>query len=602
MNENTQLMLVETEKKTTVRFKSKVNNRRSKKAYRLSASIRRAIETIYELIVNQEIWRDESKLCFSWSDLFEFAKIHFNIVSEELGISNRQILILCCLISKHDDIFVTENDIAGALECNLIGLMEFHEEIESLKKLRFIDVKKADETSGYHYRIAHDLIDALRKGEIFSPRMMKYRNLEDVLPAANDIFRQREDGWLDYDDFIFDLRQLVKSNKHLRFSNEIIKMKLSDEDLWIVFSFCIEYFNRKKLNIPLIDLYDYVRLFPAFKYTEALFDNGEHELIKRMIIERVSEHEDFEYFNDDEYLYRLTANTFDDLLSELPLTDKPSVYNRSDNIKTSNKPPEKKLFYNEAEEESIRKLEFIMNENNFQAVIQRLKDRNMPGGVTCFFYGSPGTGKTETALQLALKTGREIMQVDLSMVKDKFVGESEKNVKAIFDRYRALCKKSAIAPILLINEADGIFTSRVTINNESRNPTIAQMQNTMQNIMLNELDVFEGILIATTNLSNNMDSAFERRFLYKIEFKKPEAKVRKEIWHSLLPELLEEKIWALAKEYNFSGGEIQNIARKCNIDYVFSGITEDYDAIKKLCDSEQRGFYSKKEIIGFKAA
>jgi len=600
MDENIQLTFIEMEKKEITHFRGRTSSRRSRKAIHFSSLIRESIETIYELIVNTENWKDDDQLCFSWTDLFDFAEIPFRIIADELRISYQQILILCCLINRHDDIYITESDLARDLNCSLIGFMKFHEEIESLKKLRFINVRKEDDNSGYRYRVVNNLIDALRKGETFSVKMTKYKKLEDMFPAANEIFKQRENDWLDYDCFIRELRMLVKANKHLRFSSEIIKMKLSDEDFFIVFYFCITFFLFKKVYNSLYALNDYIKSISTFMYTEALFDNGEHELIKRMIIERDSEHDNLVY-HDDDRMYRLTAKTFDDLLSELPAINNSSIKNGYiSNKKTCNDTIEKKLFYNEEEEENIRKLEFIMVENNYQVVLKRLKDRKMPGGVTCFFYGSPGTGKTETALQLALKTGREIMHVDLSAIKSAFVGESEGNVKAIFDQYRTLKKRCSIAPILLVNEADGIFTNRVMVNKDSRNPTIAQMQNTMQNIILNELDVFEGILIATTNLSDNMDRAFERRFLYKIEFKKPNVKVRKAIWCSLLPELSEEKTCALADKYNFSGGEIHNIARKSNIDYILAGKKEDYDSIIKLCDSEQRGIYSMKETIGFK--
>ena len=80
-------------------------------------------------------------------------------------------------------------------------------------------------------------------------------------------------------------------------------------------------------------------------------------------------------------------------------------------------------------------------------------------GFTCLFYGAPGTGKTETVLQLARQTGRDILQVDVSKIKSCWVGESEKNIKSLFDSYKDKVKKSEKAPILLFNEADGSRTS-----------------------------------------------------------------------------------------------------------------------------------------------
>ncbi|MBQ1722480.1 MAG: AAA family ATPase, partial [Muribaculaceae bacterium] len=82
------------------------------------------------------------------------------------------------------------------------------------------------------------------------------------------------------------------------------------------------------------------------------------------------------------------------------------------------------------------------------------------------FYGGPGTGKTETAYQLARATQRDILMVNVPEIKDKWVGESEKNVKSIFDQYRALAQKSKLTPILLFNEADSLFSKR--LNNVER--------------------------------------------------------------------------------------------------------------------------------------
>ncbi len=84
----------------------------------------------------------------------------------------------------------------------------------------------------------------------------------------------------------------------------------------------------------------------------------------------------------------------------------------------------------------------------------------MRKGFACLFYGAPGTGKTESVLQIARQTGRDIMQVDIAGMRDKYVGESEKNIKAVFQNYRELCKKSEVMPILFFNEADALINKR----------------------------------------------------------------------------------------------------------------------------------------------
>ena len=168
-------------------------------------------------------------------------------------------------------------------------------------------------------------------------------------------------------------------------------------------------------------------------------------------------------------------------------------------------------------------------------------------------------------------------------MRSKWVGETEKNIKEVFDDYRALCKQRKNAPILLFNEADALLCKR----NENALSGVDKMENAMQNIILQEMETLEGIMIATTNLTNNLDKAFERRFLYKIEFPKPTPNESKHIWHSMLPELTEDESLELAKQYSFSGGQIENIARKQLVNAVLTGEDKvDLEAVQEACKTE----------------
>jgi SpoVK/Ycf46/Vps4 family AAA+-type ATPase len=113
------------------------------------------------------------------------------------------------------------------------------------------------------------------------------------------------------------------------------------------------------------------------------------------------------------------------------------------------------------------------------------------------------------------------------------------------------------------------------------------MENAMQNIILQEMENLEGIMIATTNLTGNLDTAFERRFLYKVEFPKPTPNESKHIWHAMLPEISEMEAFELAKQYAFSGGQIENIARKQLVNAVLTGEDKvSMEAIKEACKTE----------------
>ena len=141
-----------------------------------------------------------------------------------------------------------------------------------------------------------------------------------------------------------------------------------------------------------------------------------------------------------------------------------------------------------------------------------------------------------------------------------YVGESEKNVRKIFDTFYELSEKTKSDPILLLNEADQFLGARSSGNITGSD----QMHNQMQNIFLEQIENFRGMLIATTNLLENIDKAFSRRFNYKIEFKKPNRAQRGQLWKLMLPENApyEEdfNIEELAT-YSLTGGQINLIIK-----------------------------------------
>jgi SpoVK/Ycf46/Vps4 family AAA+-type ATPase len=255
------------------------------------------------------------------------------------------------------------------------------------------------------------------------------------------------------------------------------------------------------------------------------------------------------------------------------------------------------MYYNPTERTAIDKLSQLLQPEQFEAIQRRLAESGMRKGFACLFFGAPGTGKTETALQLARATGRDIMQVNITDIKSKWVGESEQNIKNIFERYRRLCQKCAVQPILLFNEADAVIGARM----ENTTRSVDKMENALQNIILEEMEQLDGILIATTNLTSNMDKAFERRFLYKVEFTRPTLEARRGIWQAMIPTLSTDEASCLAAEYDLSGGQIENIARKRMVDYILYDSPATLDTLRTYCDSESlMHIQAKRSIVGFR--
>lgn len=243
----------------------------------------------------------------------------------------------------------------------------------------------------------------------------------------------------------------------------------------------------------------------------------------------------------------------------------------------------KPLYFEENMQKQIDFIQASLTQEKFVDMQSRLQDLAMPSGVAAVFYGAPGTGKTESVYQIAKATGRDVLYVDISQTKSMWFGESEKRIKAVFSDYARVCRKSKLKPILLFNEADAVLGKRKD-NNASN---VAQTENAIQNIILEQMEKMDGIIIATTNLVDNLDAAFERRFLFKIKFEMPTTEATKQIWKSKLSWLDEENATTLALRYRFSGGEIDNIARKATINEVITGNRATLNEIMEYCESER---------------
>lgn len=254
----------------------------------------------------------------------------------------------------------------------------------------------------------------------------------------------------------------------------------------------------------------------------------------------------------------------------------------------------KELFFSPKLDDQLSLVRSSLQPATYATLRSRLEQQNMPKGVAILLYGEPGTGKTESVMQIARETGRAVMHVDISNTKSMWFGESEKIIKQVFADYRRLCERSLVKPILLFNEADAIFSKRKDVGRSS----VAQTENAIQNIILEEMEHLDGILVATTNLADNLDAAFERRFLFKIRFDKPTIEAKKSIWQSKLPVLTDADAETLATHYDFSGGQIDNIARKAIMNEIVKGERPALETLQALCAEERisRGTTSK---IGF---
>lgn len=514
-------------------------------------------------------------------EFYRKASRYIKYVSDKLGLTKEQSVMLALFINRSDDSSIRISDLSEDVKCSTIHILRYMNDIDVLEKREFI--RCCRDLNSYRksisYRVPFDVIEAMKRDEKYAPRRCTGLTCQELFGELEDIFDLRKENELTYEAMTQKINNLFEDNKQLQFVQMVNLFADDDNDeKMLLVLFCHLCANNSDDNIGFHDLdflFDDKR---EWNRQKRRISNGNHFLFYDKIIE---------YNNDngmvDRESFRVTQKFKDEALSEVVLKTTSRDKNSSDYIH-SDKIAEKQLFYGESIQNQIEELGGLLDEGHYQEITSRMKKAGFRCGFTCLFYGAPGTGKTETVLQLARQTGRDILQVDVSKIKSCWVGESEKNIKSLFDSYKDKVKKSEKAPILLFNEADAIINKR----QEGAERSVDKMENSIQNIILQEMENLDGIMIATTNLAQNMDKAFERRFLYKIKFEKPTLEARMHIWHEMIPALSDDDIKTLADRYDFSGGQIENIARHYAISNILYGENKNnIESLMTYCDSER---------------
>jgi len=514
-------------------------------------------------------------------------KPYLDHVAFTLDISPLQAMLFSQFMEHSDSNQILLSEIAETVKCSKIRIIKYMNECEELEKRKLIRCSRSN--NGISFRVPKDVRDSLRKSNRFTPKKNENITIFELFPILEQLFEERENNELTFNSLGVELTDLVTANMHLQFCKKIKSYNLCEANFVLLLCFCHLAENNSDDNIGFHDLsFLFDRSSEAGRVKKSL-SGGDHFLIENKYIE---------FTNNDGFAntesWKLSDRAKKELLSEMGAKTK---RNFKKNIIRSDSIHHKELYYNEKESESIKKLISLLKEENYRLVQDRLTGNGMRNGFACLFSGAPGTGKTETAYQIARKTGRNLMMVDISEIKSCWVGESEKNIKEIFDTYRNAVDNSEIAPILLLNEADAVIGMRKEFSATSR--AVDQMENTIQNIILQELENLSGILIATTNLTQNMDKAFERRFLYRIEFTRPNIIARQSIWQSMIPVLSSADTGTLAGRFDLSGGQIENIARKRTVDTIISGGEPTLDKLMLFCQDELQGTPEITKKMGF---
>lgn len=530
-------------------------------------NISNALATVYEKI-------HQSKLRFRKNEKYNEA---MNRLQNYFGINETQtwlMSILCAFYFECPDSSWDIGDLRRDVECDALKSVTWSAEIEELKKKHYIKTYR-----GNSFAPTDIVIIAITNNEeIKIDEKDMSVDFSKFVSAVGEMVENRSCDNMSTYKLIRNFRNYETENENL----EIIKktrLILTDyEDRLFFFDACYDYLRNQdtNLNMTVNDIFDGAE---RFQYAES-FINEKNPIMKHELIE-----------------FTKKGNMRD---SELTLTEKgvelmageqSELFIKKIDEKMlilPEKIKEKQLFYSKENQEQIDILKNALEKDKMKEIQERLKQEALPVGVAVLLYGAPGTGKTESVFQIAKQTGRPIVHVDISDTKSCWFGESEKKIKELFKNYAKMCETASktsngMTPILLFNEADAVFARRKT----NATSSVDQTENAMQNIILEEMENLKGIMIATTNLADNLDPAFERRFLFKIQFGNPSVEAKKSIWLSKLNWLSENDAETFAKRYEFSGGQIDNIVRKITMKEVITGNRPSISEIDEMCKVEK---------------
>lgn len=536
---------------------------------------------------------DGEEALYLTTDRIKLAETDIRNLMKRLGLTADQVILFSAIMEKSSSYRLEQSELAEFMGLSYLEFLQYSDDLKVLADKWLIRVK-ADRNN---IRVPDEVVKAITDDRNYYKPGTEWYTAVGVLKRFKQLFKLREANELEFEPMLRELDSLVQDNPKTSVASAIRKYgvldgvkHLSNSERVVFYALCYRYFSEDDDMVGWHDLED---IFGEdhdddLDVLKARYSREELELQEKGLIEYSSENgvksKDF---------FKIKDSVKEEIFKEAGgLRKTQRAVAGTIDCKTIK---EKKLFYGEEEGRKVGTLRGLLSEERYAQVKKALSDKGMRTGFTCLFYGSPGTGKTETVYQLARETGRMIVSVDVTKIKDCFVGESEKNIKNLFDSYRDLVNSSDVAPILLFNEADAVFGVR----KEGATSAVDKMENSIQNIILQEMESLDGILIATTNITDNLDKAFERRFLYKIKFGRPSKEARAKIWASMIPELSEDEALSLSENYDLSGGQIENICRKRTVQSILTGVEPTFEEIKAFCDDENISSAKVTRKIGF---
>jgi SpoVK/Ycf46/Vps4 family AAA+-type ATPase len=542
-------------------------------------------------------------------DDYEKFNKHFEVIGNFFKIKDRLgILLICYFINKrlvNGKSYITLNELMGAFNCNLVDSISINEQLECFRKTKMVVVSKKTygKKEDIEYTLTQVTLNAVLKGDSEVLNNKKELNFGAFLNLFHNVIYNDE-----YDDeevstemnVLFDEFEQLEEIKYLRAE------KLCSEEL-AIYLFVIarqSIFGDNKISLE--------RIFRV-----AVNDNFSKYYFQNELLEKRSQllTNDLIKFSGDSYMdsIQLTEKSIKSL--NILSKKNSSQFSTGSDVVSLIMPD--KIQYQEGMvyEESLKIdfLEQLISEEGYIKAINKLSEENVETKqIVALLYGVSGLGKSQTVRNLAVKYNRPIIQVNLSQVKDAFVGNTEKNTQEVFNIY----KKAVIhfehcktidgkevgpygTPILYLDEFDSLIPHRDKSGSSS---SVGNMYSNMVGIFLTELERINGIVLLSSNLPGAIDTSLHRRINFKFHFgtfsKQNQVRTLQLYFKDFEPAILEE----VATVADLTPGNIVNIRKAYVLESIFKDIKKEEDKKMILTDLVNREVIlqkSSRSPIGF---
>jgi hypothetical protein len=474
-------------------------------------------------------------------------------------------------------------------------LAEVNITLEELAEKKLVINKRLDYTSRRkeeHNKIvcvADNVLVALMKGDKSKLIIQKVEDFYSLLSQIRELIVKRIELIITTENLCDEMMVLFELNKSFPEVQWLLSFScLSKYDLAILINIAIEHIEgQEEVNIDKMIKETYSEIRDRIRYSRGIKEKKcplfENDLI-------VNSDEEFSFMNN----VRLSDHSMEVLLGGYNDITAKAVKPKFGTLIPPDKIDEEVLFYNDTEQMQIDTLINALQKDNYNRIVTTLKTKGAVPNFSVLFKGPAGTGKTASCYQIAKRTNRHLYFIDLEKISSKWVGESSKNVVALFNEIKDINKFLGEDCIALFNESDSVISRRLNVNS-----SVDAEKNSVINNFLQEFENYNGIVFLTTNLSDNFDKAFSRRLLYKLEVKAPSNDVRKKILTKVFDEISTSTLDKINNQFQLTGGLISNISKKLLVKTLLDESINKDEYILELCEEEFILNKSERNPIGF---